>query len=71
MAVAVVEAGPVGAQASSANAGSLHAQIPHDPFRTLGEGWARNYQPAIRLLIASLGLPMPGRTRELALSATV
>jgi sarcosine oxidase, subunit beta len=56
MAVTVVESGPVGAQASSANAGSLHAQIPHDPFRNLGEAWAWNYQPAIRLLIASLGI---------------
>jgi glycine/D-amino acid oxidase-like deaminating enzyme len=56
MAVTIVEAGPVGAQASSANAGSLHAQIPHDPFRNLGEAWARGYQPAISLLIASLGI---------------
>lgn len=54
--VTVIEAGVVGAQASSANAGSLHAQIPHDPFRTLGPDWARQFQPAIRLFTASLGL---------------
>jgi len=56
MAVTLVEAGVPGAQASSANAGSLHAQIPHDPFRTLGADWARRFQPAIRLFIASIGL---------------
>jgi sarcosine oxidase, subunit beta len=56
MAVTVVEAGVPGAAATSANAGSLHAQIPHDPFRTLGADWARRFQPAVRLFIASLGL---------------
>ena len=56
MAVTLVEAGVPGAQASSANAGSLHAQIPHDPFRTLGPEWARRFQPAIQLFIASIDL---------------
>jgi glycine/D-amino acid oxidase-like deaminating enzyme len=56
MAVTLVEAGVPGAQASSANAGSLHAQIPHDPFRRLGPDWARRFQPAIQLFIASISL---------------
>lgn len=56
LAVTLVEAGVVGAQASSANAGSLHAQIPHDPFRSLGPIWAQQFQPAIRLFMASLEL---------------
>ncbi len=56
MRAAVVEAGVPGAAATSANAGSLHAQIPHDPFRNLGSDWARRFQPAVRLFIASLGL---------------
>ena len=54
--VRLIEAGVVAGAASSANAGSLHAQIPHDPFRNLGADWARAFQPAIRLFIASLGL---------------
>lgn len=54
--VRLVEQAAVNGLASSANAGSLHAQIPHDPFRNLGAGWARNFAPAIRLFIASLAL---------------
>ena len=54
MAVRVIEAGVIGGQASSANAGSLHAQIPHDPFRNLGEGWATRFAPAVTMLKESL-----------------
>ncbi|WP_439545860.1 NAD(P)/FAD-dependent oxidoreductase [Sandarakinorhabdus sp.] len=54
VAVRVIEAGVIGGQASSANAGSLHAQIPHDPFRTLGEGWATRFAPAVTMLKESL-----------------
>ena len=56
MSVTLIEAGVPGGKASSANAGSLHAQIPHDPFRTLGPEWARAYAPAVSLLIHSIGL---------------
>lgn len=52
--VRLIEAGVIGGQASSANAGSLHAQIPHDPFRTLGEGWATRFAPAVTMLKESL-----------------
>ena len=54
--VRLIERASIGGLASGANAGSLHAQIPHDPFRSLGTGWARNFAPAIRLFIASLAL---------------
>jgi glycine/D-amino acid oxidase-like deaminating enzyme len=54
--VRLVERATIGGLASGANAGSLHAQIPHDPFRQLGADWARRFTPAIRLFIASLAL---------------
>ena len=54
--VSLVEAGVVGGGASGANAGSLHAQIPHDPFHNLGPVWATAFQPVVTLLTASLGL---------------
>lgn len=52
--VTLVEAGDLGAEASGANAGSLHAQIQYDPFVTLGEGWARAFAPSLDLLTASV-----------------
>jgi len=52
--VHLIEAGVIGGQASSANAGSLHAQIPHDPFRNLGGDWARRFAPAVTMLKESL-----------------
>ncbi len=54
--VTLLEAGDLNALASGSNAGSLHAQIPHDPFIHNGPEWARNFVPAIRLFKASLGL---------------
>ena len=54
--VLLIEAGVVGGLASGANAGSLHAQIPHEPFRELGAAWAVAFQPALRLFIASLAM---------------
>jgi glycine/D-amino acid oxidase-like deaminating enzyme len=54
--VTVIERRAIGAGASGANAGSLHAQIPHEPFLGKGEGWARNYGSALRLLAASIAL---------------
>lgn len=64
--VRLVERAAVNGLASSANAGSLHAQIPHDPFRHLGADWARRFTPAVRLFIASLDL---WRTLEAELGA--
>ncbi len=52
--VALVERYDLNTQASGSNAGSLHAQIPHEPFVTEGEGWARNFAPTIPLLVESI-----------------
>lgn len=54
--VTLVEAGDLGAQASGANAGSIHLQIQYPEFAAYGEGWARAYAPCLRLLAASLAL---------------
>jgi len=54
--VRLIERAALNGLASGANAGSLHAQIPHDPFRQLGIEWARGFSPAIKLFIASLQL---------------
>jgi glycine/D-amino acid oxidase-like deaminating enzyme len=54
--VRLLESRVIGGMASGANAGSLHAQIPHDPFRQLGADWALRFSPAVRLFIASLAL---------------
>lgn len=40
--------------ASGSNAGSLHAQIPHDPFVRYGEEWAANYASTVGLLARSI-----------------
>jgi sarcosine oxidase subunit beta len=52
--VLVVERFELNTQASGSNAGSLHAQIAHEPFVTEGEGWARAYAPTIALLLESI-----------------
>jgi sarcosine oxidase, subunit beta len=41
-------------QGSGYNAGSLHAQIQHEPFLRLGDDWARAYAPATRFLVDSI-----------------
>lgn len=56
VAVTLLEAGELNALASGSNAGSLHAQIPHDPFIHNGPDWATNFIPAVRLFKASLEL---------------
>lgn len=53
-AVAVIERFDPNTQASGSNAGSLHAQIPHQEFVNEGEAWARNFAPTIRLLVESI-----------------
>ena len=54
--VLLVERYDLNTQASGSNAGSLHAQIAHEPFVTEGEGWAWAYAPAISLLVESIRL---------------
>jgi sarcosine oxidase subunit beta len=52
----VLDKGVVNGVASGANAGSLHVQIPHDPFVNLGDEWAEGFAPVIPLLLDSLEL---------------
>lgn len=54
--VVLLEAGDLGAQASGANAGSLHLQIQYPEFAKYGEGWARAYAPTLRFLKASIAM---------------
>lgn len=54
--VALLEAGELNAQASGSNAGSLHAQIPHDTFLELGDRWAASFAPTLQLLRTSIEL---------------
>lgn len=54
--VLVVERLDLGTQASGANAGSLHVQIPHVTFVEEGEEWARRFAPTIRLMRHSVEL---------------
>ncbi|NNL35204.1 MAG: FAD-binding oxidoreductase, partial [Silicimonas sp.] len=52
--VTLLEAGDFGAQASGANAGSLHLQLQYPEFVKYGEEWARAYAPTLRFLQASI-----------------
>jgi len=54
VAVALIERFDLNTQASGSNAGSIHAQIPHEPFMSLGEEWARNFAPTIPLMLESI-----------------
>jgi sarcosine oxidase subunit beta len=55
-AVTLIERGELGAASSGANAGSLHAQIQHSTYVERGDAWARQYAPATRFMLASIGL---------------
>jgi glycine/D-amino acid oxidase-like deaminating enzyme len=54
--VLLLEAGDLGAQASGANAGSIHLQIQYPEFVAYGEAWARAYIPCLALIKQSLAL---------------
>lgn len=54
--VVLLEAGELGAQASGANAGSLHLQIQYPEFAKYGEDWATAYGPCLGFLKESLTL---------------
>jgi sarcosine oxidase subunit beta len=54
--VTLIERYDLNTQASGCNAGSIHAQIPHEPFMSLGDGWARNFAPTIPLMLESIRL---------------
>lgn len=52
--VALLERGDVNLGASGSNAGSIHAQIPFDPFQALGPAWARRFSATLPLFQASI-----------------
>ncbi|UVL38334.1 FAD-binding oxidoreductase [Pseudomonas sp. B21-040] len=54
--VLVLERTELNTQASGSNAGSLHAQIPHDPFVNKGPEWARRFAPSIELMARSIAM---------------
>ncbi len=54
--VIVLEAGELGAEASGANAGSLHLQLQYPEFARYGERWARAYAPVLRFLQSSIAM---------------
>ncbi len=54
--VVLIERTDLGSQASGANAGSLHCQIPNHEFLEKGEDWARAFSPALVLMRESIGM---------------
>jgi len=54
--IVLVDRFDLNTQASGTNAGSLHIQIPHDPFLTEGDAWAREFAPTIPLMLESVKL---------------
>lgn len=54
--VLLLEQGDLNAGASGNNAGSLHAQLQHEPYLEMGEPWARSFIPALRFFAASISL---------------
>jgi glycine/D-amino acid oxidase-like deaminating enzyme len=54
--VVLVERHDLNTQGSGYNAGSLHAQLQHEPFLERGEAWARAYAPATAFLAESTSL---------------
>ena len=54
--VLLIERSEINAAASGANSGSIHAQIPLEPFLEQGEAWTRGFAPTIPLMIESIRL---------------
>ena len=54
--VLLIERFDLNTQASGSNSGSIHAQIPNEPFTAYGEVWTRNFAPAIKLMLHSITL---------------
>ena len=52
--VVLLERSDLNLGASGSNAGSIHAQIPFEPFRQMGEAWAERYAATIPLFRASI-----------------
>jgi sarcosine oxidase subunit beta len=54
--VILLEEHDLNSQASGSNSGSLHAQIPYEPFVSDGESFARAFQPVVPLMLQSIEL---------------
>lgn len=54
--VVLLERGDLNGQASGVNAGSLHAQIQHEPFARYGDAWAQQYMPALAFYAYAIDL---------------
>jgi glycine/D-amino acid oxidase-like deaminating enzyme len=54
--VLVIERDELNLQASGANAGSFHAQIPHLTFCEQGDAWGRDFAPVVEMLVAGIEL---------------
>jgi len=52
--VLLVERHDLSTLASGSNAGSLHAQMPHQQFLLEGEAWIRGFAPVIALMLRSI-----------------
>jgi sarcosine oxidase, subunit beta len=61
----LLERGELNSQASGCNSGSLHVQIPFEPFALEGDGWAKNFAPVLPLLAQAVDLwrSLPGMLR--------
>lgn len=68
--VLLVEAHDLNTQASGSNAGSLHLQVQHPEFVSLGPGWAQAFGPTLRLMQASLDI-WQGLSAELGVDLEV
>ncbi len=68
--VLLVEAHDLNTQASGSNAGSLHLQVQHPEFVSLGPDWARAFGPTLRLMQASLEI-WQGLSAELGVDLEV
>lgn len=68
--VVLVEERDLNTQASGSNSGSLHLQVQHPEFVSLGEGWARAFGPTLRLMQASLDI-WQGLSAELGVDLEV
>lgn len=54
--VLLLEQHDLNTQASGANSGSLHLQVQHPEFVSMGPDWARAFGPTLRLMSASLDM---------------
>jgi sarcosine oxidase subunit beta len=52
----LIERFDLNTQASGSNSGSIHAQIPNEPFTTHGEAWTRTFAPTVKLMMRSIAL---------------